>query len=284
MRVFFCIFITMKLFGVTCVYNEEHLVPIVMPYIEKMGYDKFVVWDNGSTDKTVELLSKYPYIEIRSFETENFCVGEKTKRLFDTVMEFRRDTAGKSDDQVWVTIADFDEVYQLNYVNGAENLSSFKDYLFWKGQMGYNVCREHLWNLMDGGKRVEYGYAYYWDKPNIFRIDNIDRTKKFSISNGQHDIHIHYKNADVKIFNETKIISGFHLKYYSKKIFLKRQLLRNKRKNTWNNGSVPFIKYEGDRRKNINAYNEHLKLSIPYDQYFSHKILNGKEEVGEFLI
>lgn len=59
----------MKLIGYTCTFNEAGMVPYVMPYVERMGYDKFIVYDNMSTDNTVELLSKYPFVEIRYYDT-----------------------------------------------------------------------------------------------------------------------------------------------------------------------------------------------------------------------
>ena len=68
----------MKLYGVTCVFNEEKLVPFVMDYMVRWGYDRFVIYDNGSNDKTVELLKAYPFIEVRNFDTEN--VFDECKR------------------------------------------------------------------------------------------------------------------------------------------------------------------------------------------------------------
>ena len=58
----------MKLFGCTVVKNEEEMIPYVMPYVERLGYDKFVVYDDNSTDNTVEELLKYPFVEIRQME------------------------------------------------------------------------------------------------------------------------------------------------------------------------------------------------------------------------
>ena len=46
----------MKLVGLTFTYNEENMIPYVMPYVERMGYDKFIVYDNESTDNTVEII------------------------------------------------------------------------------------------------------------------------------------------------------------------------------------------------------------------------------------
>ena len=66
------------LVGVTCTYNEAEMVPYVMPYVERMGYDKFIVYDNESTDNTVELLKQYPFVEVRTYKTNgSFNLGNQ---------------------------------------------------------------------------------------------------------------------------------------------------------------------------------------------------------------
>lgn len=267
----------MKLYGVTVVYNEELLIPVVMPYLEKMGYDKLVVWDNGSTDKTVALLAQYPFIEIRRFDTPHFIEDEKLKRIVDTVSEFNRIPC-EDGEQVWVSICDFDEVFQYNAAN--EPYCTFRDYLWWMGVCGYNVCREHLWNLMENGSRVEYGAPFYWNKPNLFRVDGMG---EFSIVYGQHDLSIKYKNGEPKIWYNTKVLSAFHLKFYNREIFLKRQSYRNERKVVvW--GEYGVSCYDDNVLAAMDEYEKHLKLSLPYEKYFMNKILTGEEFVGEFLV
>ena len=59
----------MKIAGVTLCFNESNMVKYVMPYWERIGIDKLIVYDNMSTDNTVELLSKYPFVEVRTFDT-----------------------------------------------------------------------------------------------------------------------------------------------------------------------------------------------------------------------
>ena len=48
----------MKLFGYTYVYNEEAMIPYVLPYILRMGYDKFIIYDDGCTDNTIPILTE----------------------------------------------------------------------------------------------------------------------------------------------------------------------------------------------------------------------------------
>ena len=268
-----------RLYGVTVVYNEQDLVPIVMPYIEKMNYDKLVIWDNGSTDNTVELLEKYPFIEIRHFETPEFVEDEKLKRIVDTIDEFRREKVTDPNEQIWMTMCDFDEVFQYNTTKDA--FFSFKEYLWWMGNNGYMVCREHIWNLVEDGTRVQYGTPFYWNKPNLFRLDGIS---SFSVVWGQHDMNVTYQDEKpAKIFYDTKMISAFHLKFYNLKGYLKRQRLRSERGFiVYNDGKV--IPYIDDVNSNIDVYNEIVRLSIPYEEYFTNKILNGREYVGEFLV
>ncbi len=264
----------MKLYGVTCVYNEEKLVPIVMPYLKKMGYDKLIVWDNESTDKTVELLKKYDFIEIRSYSTERFNELEKLTRIVDTIAEFSKIKNDEPDEQVWVSICDFDEVYNLN-VCGIH--FSFKDYLFWHGAKNYNVIREHLWCLLADGEKICYGDPLYWNKPNLFRLNGLDMDT-FKLSVGQHDIICTYGGQEPNILYDTKLLSAFHLKYYNHSIFLDRQKIRFNRNFTENNH------YSDNNEQNLSEYNEMLKLSIPYSDYLTDKILHGKEYVGRFLI
>ena len=267
----------MKLYGVTSVYNEEDLVPIVMPYLERMGYDKLVVWDNGSTDRTVELLEQYPFIEIRHYDTEFFKETEKCTRIVNTVSEFAWLPKGENE-AVWATICDFDEVFQFNVP--PSSFLTFRDYLLLMSAKGYKQFREHQWLLMENGERVCYGEPFYWNKPNLFRVDG--NTTLF-LSVGQHDANIKYGDEEPKIAYDTKMLSALHLKYYNREIFLKRQQLRALR--DYGIDSIgDNLEYNADVKKNLSEYDERLKLSIPYSEYFSHKILNGKEYVGRFLI
>ena len=101
----------MKLFGCTFVKNEEEMIPYVMPYIERLGYDKFVVYDDGSTDNTVEILSKYPFIEIRhSTGTHDDFDWRKCKVQISFYEECWEYIHKNNNEDVWMTFTDFDEV------------------------------------------------------------------------------------------------------------------------------------------------------------------------------
>ena len=80
----------MKIGGVTICFNEEKMVKYVMPYWERIGIDKLIVWDNLSTDNTVEELKKWPFVEVRSFDTNGRFDDRKNSDLKEeTALELK---------------------------------------------------------------------------------------------------------------------------------------------------------------------------------------------------
>ena len=59
----------MKICWIVLCYNEIDILPFVSKYWERLGVDKVVVFDNGSTDGSLEYLSKLKYVEIRHFDS-----------------------------------------------------------------------------------------------------------------------------------------------------------------------------------------------------------------------
>lgn len=95
----------MKIAGITVAYNEGNMVKYVMPYYEKMGIDKLIVYDNMSTDDMCEKLSKYPFVEIRHFDTNGKFDDRKNSDLKEEV-SYELLQEGYD----WVYNGDFDEI------------------------------------------------------------------------------------------------------------------------------------------------------------------------------
>jgi len=152
----------MKLIGMTLTYNESKMIPYVMPYYERLGFDKLYVYDNESTDNTVELLKQYPFIEIRTFKTKgkNNRIQSELKTQFIKKYQNQKDT--------WLYISDFDEVI---YYDG-----NFRKYLQEKNSQGYTYLNQimiepitdkfpnnlvhknceigHIWKDISGGAKM----------------------------------------------------------------------------------------------------------------------------------
>lgn len=112
----------MKIAGVTLCYNESKMVKYVMPYWERMGIDKLIVYDNLSTDNTVELLKKYPFVEVRSFDTGGKFDDKRNSQIKADAAKELRD-AGYD----WVCCTDFDEVIYCFNPNFKEELQKIEN-------------------------------------------------------------------------------------------------------------------------------------------------------------
>lgn len=63
--------------------------------------DKVTVWDNGSTDGSIEYLRQFPFVTVRHYRTEG---------MNDTVVQMLKNRCWKGSDADWVVMADMDEM------------------------------------------------------------------------------------------------------------------------------------------------------------------------------
>jgi len=80
-------------------YNEIDILPWSVDYWKEFA-DKAIVFDNGSTDGSVEFLSQFPWVEVRHFETDG---------MDDEVVRYIKNNAWKGSDADWVVVCDMDE-------------------------------------------------------------------------------------------------------------------------------------------------------------------------------
>lgn len=273
----------MKIIGFTCTYNEEKWVPYVMPYVEAFGYDKFVVYDNGSTDRTIELLSKYPFVEVRQWNTNGkFDNSAKCRVQWQSFEEARRIAKiGQPDEElVWMTWTDFDEVLFFNsdcdfrgILEGDYNTRRYnafyknmvnlfppremenkepKDYLH-EGQMfhTYPNVRGNIWV---GGM-----------KPTMFAVNAFDAV---SFVGGNHYGFCRMRSGHVlKGYDDCCRIYGFHLKFIDK----------NALKEKWEGYACRGEDMYTDLVKKIDVlYEGQIGISFPLEQYFLHDYFNSE--------
>lgn len=237
----------MRLVGVTLTYNEAALVPYVMPYIEKLGYDRFVVYDNESTDNTVELLKQYPFVEIRSFHTDKMDNYQHIKNMLEIYQEEFKISYGKGE-PVWMTMGDFDEVFYFTHWKTMYTINKepFKFYLNNLSELGYNVCTEEIVDLISENMPVlkdshdlvhnhidkfNYGHPFEWNKPVLFRVDNLEALSFFG---GMHYGKFRFEGQKITPFYGTKYLFRFHLKYIGKDRLYANNVERNRKRGNTN--------------------------------------------------
>lgn len=91
----------MKVRAAVPVKDEEDLLPAFLRHYGRFC-DSIVVWDNGSSDRTLEIARSRPNVEVRSFGSAGF----DTASVLAVLGETRRESVGRFD---WCLFPDCDE-------------------------------------------------------------------------------------------------------------------------------------------------------------------------------
>jgi hypothetical protein len=83
-------------------WNEERIIPFFLRHYEPL-VDRIAIYDDGSTDRSVELLRASPKVEIRPFKRDAESYLDAHVALFETCWQESR---GRAD---WVCLVDLDE-------------------------------------------------------------------------------------------------------------------------------------------------------------------------------
>lgn len=220
-----------KLIGVTCTYNEAEMIPYVIPYVERMGYDKFIVYDNESTDNTVELLKQYSFVEVRNFSSNGvFSDSIRTKKILEVLQEYHKMSLN-DDNLICFTITDFDEVLFLTaphtlpfkpwvlnrYLYGKENY--FQDTMINilppKRNINDDFYKDDKYVHLHDNMKCNY-WTVYGDKTTVLILNDF---LTIEITEGFHRMFLKpKKGVKPKNLKNTNELFGFHLKYINKNI------------------------------------------------------------------
>ena len=258
----------MKLYGVTFTYNESTMIPYVMKYLERMGFDKLIVYDNQSSDNTVELLKKYPFVEIRTLNTG----GSKSNQMIIDVKN-RVWKEFKNEKDAWMFVSDFDEVI---YYPGR-----LKEYLEEKAKDGYNYLNQEMFETIcehfpDKNKFVHESCdgGVFWGlngcKMTLFKLDTF---KSITYTPGAHIANVVLNDGkELKSLNEG-VIKSFHLKWIDREFCLFKKNLAQKRRgvNDIKNGyGIQYMISDDEFKKKWDAMKMNL---IKITDYVSSKIM-----------
>lgn len=254
-----------KVCWITLCKNEEDIIPFVVPYWSNIA-DHVVVYDNGSNDSSIELLSKYDWIEIRHFDSDgqNEAIQKTIKE--QAYLEFK-------DSYDIIVITDLDEVF---YITGLEAV--WDDFI--KG--GYNCMVTPIFSLCNDFKPTpEKGKLlhqqctkFYKQKMNHqegfkdvskISIFNTKVTDKIQMSAGQHYV---YTSPSMKIM---LVHNGFCL-HVDKGLGIDFYVNRRKKMganlseyNKSHGMCYEYLKSEEESRK---EYRENQKKSFNLNDFF----------------
>ena len=269
----------MKLFGCTVVKNEEGMIPYVMPYVERLGYDKFVVYDDNSTDNTVAELLKYPFVEIRKMaETKNLADfdGLKSRIQADFFTECWDYIHNNNNESVWMTFTDFDEVIFCSGRNNFRQEINVYDMFYHKCYLNKplvqiivnsseknKICRNTSSNVlvhMDENMRMNYWNGIFSEKVTLLKVNAF---KEIVCYCGNHLMKLNLQDEYRKekeqghnlSLNNIGILHNFHLKWVDYSVLEKKyQTTKN------NENNIIDLK---------SAYFNMLASSYPVDAYFA---------------
>lgn len=172
----------MKLIGYTTTYNVESIVDIIMPYVSMLGYDRFVVYDNMSTDSTVDKLSKYPFVEIVKWDTGGVFNDNKKRDLEIGAFSECRELVNNGED-VWMTWTDFDEVlyyfHEIDFKSFLESFNAQGINCFYgpliQPMLPIGCSRDDVINFVNSG-RLPHEYDgvvvnHQYSKPILFHVN-----------------------------------------------------------------------------------------------------------------
>lgn len=267
----------MKIIGYTCTYNEEEYIPYVMPYIEAFCYDKFIVYDNFSTDKTVELLKEYPFVEVRSYDTGNKFDNDMICKLH-TLSFNECKKLSENGELVWFTWTDFDEVLFFNtdedfrpILEGDYHTRGYN--CFFKTMMNLTPpegkdsfledvdCKKMMVHECEG---IRVSVWHGGMKPTMIAVN--DFSASYFIPGNHYMLAKMEEGKVLKNYDDCCRMYGFHLKYIDK------NALRNKWIGYAKKGKMEYL----DRANNIDRIFRKVRgTSFQLQDYFLHDYFNS---------
>jgi hypothetical protein len=210
-------------------YNESHFVGNFLTAYKDV--DRIIVYDNYSTDNSVELLKCDSRVEIRQYDSNNEIRDDIYLKIKNNCW---KETRGKVD---WVIVVDFDEIFTRMVKSGNEIIYDLDLYEPYK--QGFNIIKPYGYNMISFDapsfttdhpfKHCQKGiYHPPAEKLCCFRPDQISEINynagahladPFDMNGSKDGVRI-YRNKDYKLL---------HFKAWNYKLYVERMAMGRNR-------------------------------------------------------
>ena len=253
----------LKIDWYTLCYNEEFIIPWVIQYWEKIindGIDLHVyVWDNYSTDSSVEMLSKYDWITINYFKTD----GQDDIQQALIKNNVWKNSKGNAD---FVCVSDFDEILwsndlesELKYMKDNDfNVLGTEWYAFCGDKIPVYTEGKYLHQLVGRGYKQYINHVPKYKDLGKFMI--IDPNKiddmRWSVGN-----HICNPLPNMRLYVSKKIVA-FHVnKGLSEDYFVNKRKIMGANLSDSNKRCGMCYEYNYPTEKSIEEYRSYQQNS-----------------------
>ena len=256
--------------------DEMDNLPYVRRYWERIGCD-VVVMDNGSTDGSLEYLSKLPYVRILHFDSEGHndviqkSVKEQAYRMFKNQYDI-------------IVISDLDEVFYFSDFKALSEAFVASD---------YNVLMTPIITLCESFKppysedKLLHQQCHMFYKQRMNHMEGFDDYSKLSIFNtrltdriemsvGQHYVQT-YPAMNIMLTNDgfnLHICNGFGEDY-----FVDKRKMQFKRLSDTNKKYGMGVEYGKDEQQTREEYRNNQKKSFDINDSSGTTMQNGESDV-----
>ena len=234
------------------------ILPFVVDYWKRLQVTKAVVYDNGSTDGSVEYLKQFDWIEVKHFDTEG--MNDAIQR--DIKNNCWKESIGKCD---FVIVCDMDEV--LYSKNLESELQYMKDNQYnVLGTPWYALCGDEMPKYSDNLLLHEIVKKVY--KQDINRdYKDIGKFMLFDpniITDMRFDVGCHrsFPLPELKLYKSNKIFAIHFDKGFGCEYNIKRKKIMNNRLSEVNKKNKWCFEYGFTEEEIIKDYKEKQNKAI----------------------